>query len=97
MQLTVYNDKNYISLVEYFTPGKGPSWCMSYYDNTTSIFAAYNGVTMLNPMDETKLIREGDEKGYYYVLMCPWGYNCPDINFDDIFKRRLQQQPELST
>lgn len=84
MQFTVYNNQGYISIVEYFTPGKGPRWCMSFYGNSTSIFAAYNGVIMLNPMDKSQLIGGGDEKGHYLVPMCPWGYDCPDANLDEI-------------
>jgi hypothetical protein len=68
MQFTVYNDR-YISAVEYFTLGKGPSWCMIFSGNPTSTFTAYKGVTMLASMNGTDVIGGGDEDGYYYILI----------------------------
>ena len=68
MQFTVYNDR-YISAVQFFTLGKGPSWCMIFSRNPTSTFTAYKGVTMLASMNGTNVIGGGDEDGYYYILI----------------------------
>ena len=78
MQLMVY-DHGYISGVKYFTPGKGPAWCMFFPDNATSTFTAYNGVNILIPMDKTYTIGDGDEDGSYMVPMC---IGCSDLKYD---------------
>lgn len=85
MQFTVYNSQGYASAVEYFTLGKGPSWCMIFLDDN-STFTTYNTVSMLAPdaLEGTDVIGDGDEAGYYIVPVCPWAYGCPDINWDFI-------------
>lgn len=86
MQFMVYDDQGSTKIVEYFTPGKGPSWCMSLSENLTSTITAYDGVNIVLPtMDRSLLIGGGDEVGAYLVPMCPWVYSCPEINLDDLF------------
>jgi hypothetical protein len=43
---------------------------MSFNGNSTSTILAYDGVNMQNPIDETLLIAEGNEKGFYLVDLC---------------------------
>jgi hypothetical protein len=52
---------------------------MFFPNDGTLTFIAYNGVTMLVPMDKTPTIGDGDEEGSYIVLMC---IGCPNLKWD---------------
>lgn len=85
MQFTVYNDQGQVSAVEYFTPGKGPSWCMVFLDDK-STFTTYSTLSILAPKGwvSSHIIKEGDEAGYYVVPVCPRAYDCSDISSEVI-------------
>ncbi|KFY68422.1 hypothetical protein V496_01044 [Pseudogymnoascus sp. VKM F-4515 (FW-2607)] len=86
MQLMVYDNQGFTKIAKYFTPGKGPGWCITFYEDSNSTITAYSGVNMLLPtMDRNLLIGGGDEVGSYIIPMCPSVYGCPEINPEDIF------------